>query len=565
MVEDDLSDLQDLQLDTDGSVTKSFRRRGTGKLRPARGERVTCHVVARLEEGGDVFASTRDSAAPLQFVIGDTTVEGRMDLTDIPSGLNEGLVTMALGEVASFKLAASKAHGEAGLTTGVVPVLPGATVEYEVELLSWAQDLQKDGGLLLTRVAAAGGSSAPADRACPTDLTTVCMRYVSREATSQTVIEDFSDGVGVEFMIDDGTVMLGLELAAKQMQAGEKAHLEINTLGPGGVQLPYGYASMAPDHPHAAVTGPLVLELELLPFTPTKVIENLSGAERLAEVERVRELGVRKFQAGHIARARRRFERALTVASHRNLFAAAAGTGTDPPTQDESERLQEHRAALSNNIAACCVKLEEWDDTLAATATTLQIKPEDTKALYRQGLAYNRLGSYDRAKKALKMASRLETAKEKLADRALLRLIKAEFNGVTNQGLERNKEKEKETWGGKLQSTEPQETPPTGLIAKAATAIGSAVGVQRKPAKGGGESPLSPKKKRKKKSGQQASNQLQAEQATARTGAAAAKRRPEPPVAGAPAVTNPWWSVLRKIAPAAGVVLVLLFMLRRRR
>lgn len=559
MAEDDLSDLQGLQLDTDGSVTKSFRRRGTGKLRPARGERVTCHVVARLEEGGRVFASTRDSAAPLQFVIGDTTVEGRMDLTDIPSGLNEGLVTMALGEVASFKLAASKAHGEAGLTTGAVPVPPGATVDYEVELLSWAQDLQKDGGLLLTRAVAAGGSGAPADRVCPTDLTTVRMRYISREATSQTVVEDFSSGDGVEFMIDDGTVMLGLELAAKHMQAGEKARLEINTVGPGGVQLPYGYASMPSDHPQSAVTGPLVLELELLPFTLPKAVESLSGAERLIEVERVRELGVRKFQAGQIARARRRFERALTVASHRNLFAPAAGTGADPATPEESERLQEHRAALSNNIAACCVKLEEWDDTLTATATTLQIKPEDTKALYRQGLAYNRLGSYDRAKKALKRASRLEAAKEKLADRALLRLIKAELNGVTNQGLERNKEKEKETWGGKLQSTEPQETRPTGLIAKAATAIGTAVGVQRKPAKGSGESPLSPKKKKKMKSGQHA----QADQTTA--GAAATKLAPERPGAVAPAVTKPWWSVLRKIAPTAGVVLVLLFMLRRRR
>eukprot|EP01043_Picozoa_sp_COSAG02_P023473 COSAG02_NODE_1255_length_13582_cov_43.693095_7_plen_562_part_00 len=561
MAEDDLSDLQGLQLDTDGSVTKSFRRRGTGKLRPARGERVTCHVVARLEEGGRVFASTRDSVAPLQFVIGDTTVEGRVDLTDIPSGLNDGLVTMALGEVASFKLAASKAHGEAGLTTGAVPVPPGATVDYEVELLSWAQDLQKDGGLLLTRAIAPGCSGAPADHVCPTDLTTVRMRYISRDATSQTVVEDFSSGDGVEFMIDDGTVMLGLELAAKHMHAREKARLEINTVGPGGVQLPYGYASMASDHPQSAVTGPLVLELELLPFTPAKAIETLSGAERLMEVERVRELGVRKFQAGQIARARRRFERALTVASHRNLFAAAAGTGTDPPTPEESERLQEHRAALSNNIAACCLKLEEWDDMLTATATTLQIKPEDTKALYRQGLAYNRLGSYDRAKKALKRASRLEAAKEKLADRALLRLIKAEFNGVTNQGLERNKEKEKETWGGKLQSTAPQETAPTGLIAKAATAIGTAVGVQRKPPRGSGESPLSPKKKKKKESGQHASGQ--ADQATA--GAVATNRPPEPPGAVAPVATHRWWSVLRKIAPAAGVVLVLLFMLRRRR
>ena len=557
--EDDLSELQGLQIATDGSVIKSFQKRGSGRLRPAIGDRVNCHVVALLENG-EVFASTReDGTAPLQFVIGDTTVEGRMDVTDIPSGLNEGLVTMARGEVARFTLAASKAHGDAGLTTGDVLVPPGATVEYEVELLNWAQDLQKDGGLLLTRELPAGDSGASVTRLCPSDLMTVRMRYTSREAASQVLIEDCSSGDGAEFMIDDGAVMLGLELAAKQMQAGEKACLEINTVGPGGVLLPYGYASMGPDHPHAAVTGSLVLELELLPFTPPKALDELTGAERLAEVERVRELGVRKFQGGQVARARRRFERALTVASHRNLFAAAAaaGTGVGAATAEESERLLEHRAALSNNIAACCVKLEEWEDTLTATATALQLKPEDTKALYRQGLAYNRLGSYDRAKKSLKAASRLEAAKDKQADRALLRLIRTELNGVTSQGLERNKEKEKETWGGKLQSTEPQQAPPAGLLAKAANAIGSAVGVQRKPAKGSGESPLSPKKKRKKKSGQQAAAQAETEQAMV---------QPEPPGAGPTVATkHRWWALLRRIAPAAGVLLLLLFMLRRKR
>ena len=49
------------------------------------------------------FVSTRSSSAPpCEFAIGDALVEGRMDVTDIPAGLNEGLVTMAQGEVASF-------------------------------------------------------------------------------------------------------------------------------------------------------------------------------------------------------------------------------------------------------------------------------------------------------------------------------------------------------------------------------------------------------------------------------------------------------------------------------
>jgi FKBP-type peptidyl-prolyl cis-trans isomerase len=581
--DDDLSHLQGLQLDADGSVVKSFRRRGSGKLRPARGERVTCHVVGRLEDGSE-FASTRGGDDALQFVIGDTTVEGRLDLTDIPSGLNEGLVTMARGEVASFKLAASKAHGEAGLSTGAVPVPPDAAVEYEVELLSWAEDLQKDGGLLLTR-AAAEAAATSVGGSCPTDLTTVRMRYSAATADGA-VVEDCSGGDGVEFMIDDGSVMLGLELAAKRLHTGEKARLEIQTVGKGGAELPYGYASMGPDHPHASVTGSLVIELELLPFTPcpTKAVEELSGAERLVEVERVRELGVGKFKAGQYSRARRRFERAMTVASHRNVLAAAMGAaaggssesgaagangsggGAGGSTAAETARLLEHRAALSNNIAACCLKLEEWDSVLQATNTTLQLKPSDAKALYRQGIAHNRLASYDRAKAALRKALKIEAAKEK-PDRALMRLIKAEYNGVTSEGLEKNKAKEKDVWGGKLQSTEPP--PPTGLMAKAAAAVSSAVGVKPK----GGESPLSPKKKKKKKKPkkQQAAAAAVSPSPAAEDGAADGgggqqqqQKKPSAVKKGGGG-QGVWWSLLQKCAPAAGVLLVLLFMALRRR
>ena len=58
-------------------------------------------------------------------------------------------------------------------------------------------------------------------------------------------------------------------------------------------------------------------------------------------------------------------------------------------------------------------------------------------------------------------------------DRALLRLIREEYNGQTSAGLEKDRSKDKETWGGKLETK--AEPAPTGLMAKAAAAVSSAV------------------------------------------------------------------------------------------
>ena len=234
--DDDLSELQGLSLSADGSVVKSYRRKGRGKQRPAKGDRVAVHLVGTLVDGGEEFVSTRSSSAPCEFAVGETLVEGRMDVTDIPAGLNEGLVTMAQGEVASFELAAAKAHGAAGLEAGAqnVAVPPGAAVRYEVELLHWAEDLEKDGGLLFTRLGGSAGAAPPAG-ACPADLDAVRLRLsVMDEEASGSVLESSV----VSFAVDDGSQMRGIELAVKQLRPTERARLLIAAPAPGATPRP---------------------------------------------------------------------------------------------------------------------------------------------------------------------------------------------------------------------------------------------------------------------------------------------------------------------------------------
>ena len=194
------------------------------------------HLVGTLVDGGEEFVSTRSSSAPCEFAIGDALVEGRMDVTDIPAGLNEGLVTMAQGEVASFELAAAKAHGAAGLEAGAqdVAVPPGAAVRYEVELLHWAEDLEKDGGLLFTRLGGSAAGAAPPTGACPADLDTVRLRLSVMDEASGSVVESSV----AEFAVDDGSQMRGVELAVKQLRPTERARLLIAASAPGATPRP---------------------------------------------------------------------------------------------------------------------------------------------------------------------------------------------------------------------------------------------------------------------------------------------------------------------------------------
>ena len=58
------------------------------------------------------------------------------------------------------------------------------------------------------------------------------------------------------------------------------------------------------------------------------------------------------------ARARRRFEQAIAVASHQSFGSLAAFNKAEKTEEDQA--LEAQRAALSNNVAACCVKMEQW-------------------------------------------------------------------------------------------------------------------------------------------------------------------------------------------------------------
>ena len=76
------------------------------------------------------------------------------------------------------------------------------------------------------------------------------------------------------------------------------------------------------------------------------------------------------------ARARRRFEQAIGVASHQSFGSLAAFNKAEKT--EEEQALEAQRAALSNNVAACCVKMEQWS---APTSTPALLRRLTLEAL----------------------------------------------------------------------------------------------------------------------------------------------------------------------------------------
>ena len=139
----------------DGGVKKEVKTKGNGHRRPEKGDKVFVHYVGTLLDGTK-FDSSRDRGDPFTFELG----EGR-----VMKGWDEGVATMAKGEVAVLTCEPQYAYGDRGAGPTIPP---NSTLKFEVELLSWqsTKDLNGDGGISrpCCRTASPGSSPRPRTR-----------------------------------------------------------------------------------------------------------------------------------------------------------------------------------------------------------------------------------------------------------------------------------------------------------------------------------------------------------------------------------------------------------------
>jgi len=363
----------------DESILKTITKKGEAGGNPPEGAAITCHYVGTLLDGTK-FDSSRDRSSPFNFTLGSGVIEG----------WSEGVATMKKGEIADFTIRSHKAYGDRGSP----PKIPGgATLKFEIELISWEADgtkdvsKAKDGGVMKSMITPGTVQSWINPKALGEAVCNVKFKVQNGDVVLNTKEEG---GTPLKFTVGDGEVLRGIDEAVLSMSEGEIARFEFTPS--------YGYGIKGDAAKNVAPHSPLVGVIELVGFTNLKDSYKLEDDERIEQANTMRQQGNDKFKAKQFKQAIARYNYAIE------------GIGAHF-VKKEPEKLKEANNSVLPcylNKAACLLKLDQNASAKECCEKALFIDANNVKALYRLGCSFTALGDWDAAVQNLKQCLTLD-------------------------------------------------------------------------------------------------------------------------------------------------------------
>eukprot|EP00668_Euglena_longa_P014933 GGOE01018972.1.p1 GENE.GGOE01018972.1~~GGOE01018972.1.p1 ORF type:complete len:464 (-),score=128.36 GGOE01018972.1:219-1580(-) len=413
---------KEVDLSKDGKLVKVIQTAGTGWEKPSSGAEVTVHYTGTLTDG-TVFDSSRERDSPFVFKLG----EGQ-----VIRGWDEGVKTMKKGERATLRCAPEYAYGE----TGSPPKIPpNATLNFDVELLSWTEwkdvsaNYKKDGTVMKKELVKGEGYETP-----DFDTIVVVSWKLSVDGTNEAVEEK----ANVTTSIGSEGIPTGLETGIESMKKGEKALIKIHPSVRGTPEV----HPVPPSVPHDAV---VVYEVTLHSFDQAPKSWKLKNAsEKFEWANKRRAEGNELFKQGKVDGAKKKYKASLDFIS------------SDYQMSDkEKEEAKGIKVLVHLNLAACEIKKGDWKTVLEDCNKVLELQPANAKALLRRGKAYNEMNQWFEAKADLQQVIDLVDCPEASdAKKELAKVVKK----IKDQDA-----KDKRVFGGMFSriNLEKQESKPT--------------------------------------------------------------------------------------------------------
>ncbi|XP_010273186.1 PREDICTED: peptidyl-prolyl cis-trans isomerase FKBP62-like isoform X2 [Nelumbo nucifera] len=300
--------------------------------------------------------------------------------------LEKAIKTMKRGEKVKLIVESKYAFGENGrdASNGFPAIPPNSVLNIDLVLLSFKPVIDVTGDTkVLKKILREGEGTVSAN-----DGAAVTIRYTGKLQDGTIFERKGFDGVGpLEFVIDEEQVILGLDRAAATMKKGELCIVTINP--------EYGFGNNEIERDLAVIPpcSTVVYEVEMVDFTREKAPWEMSNHEKIETAGMKKEEGNALFKNGKFQRAAKRYEKATDYVSE-------DGTSED----GEQKLVKALRVSCWLNIAACNLKLNDFQGAIKLCSKVLDIEFYNVKALYRRAQAYIETADLDFAELDVKKA-----------------------------------------------------------------------------------------------------------------------------------------------------------------